>query len=64
MVADLAEQSGRARSGFNATIYNDVKEGFQPLSAQPPVLIATAQSGACFASDPALVSLGPTSSSP
>ncbi len=43
MVADLAEQSGRARSGFNATIYNDVKEGFQPLSAQPPVLIGTAQ---------------------
>ena len=32
----LAEQSGRARSGFNATIYNDVKEGLQPLSAQPP----------------------------
>jgi hypothetical protein len=39
----LAEQSGRARSGFNATIYNDVKEGFQQLSAQPPVLIGTAQ---------------------
>jgi len=39
----LAEQSGRARSGFNATIYNDVKEGSQPLSAQPPVLIGTAQ---------------------
>jgi hypothetical protein len=39
----LAEQSGRARSGFNATIYNDVKEGLQPLSAQPAVLIGTAQ---------------------
>ena len=39
----LAEQSGRARSGFNATIYNDVKEGRQPLSAQPPVLLGTAQ---------------------
>jgi hypothetical protein len=39
----LAEQSGRARSGFNATIYNDVKEGLQPLSAQPPVLLGTAQ---------------------
>ena len=32
----LAEQSGRARSGFNATIYNEVKEGLKPLSAQPP----------------------------
>ena len=39
----LAEQSGRARSGFNATVYNDVREGRQPLSAQPPVLIGTAQ---------------------
>jgi len=39
----LAEQSGRARSGFNGTIYNDVKEGFQPLGAQPPVLLGTAQ---------------------
>jgi pimeloyl-ACP methyl ester carboxylesterase len=39
----LAEQSGRARSGFNGTIYNEVKEGLQPLSAQPPVLIAGAQ---------------------
>jgi len=39
----LAEQSGRARSGFNATIYNDVKEGLQPLTAQPPVLLGTAQ---------------------
>jgi hypothetical protein len=39
----LAEQSGRARSGFNATIYNEVKEGLRPLSAQPPVLIGTAQ---------------------
>src|SRR5438132_824973 len=39
----LAEQSGRARSGFNATIYNDVKGGLQPLTAQPPVLLGTAQ---------------------
>jgi pimeloyl-ACP methyl ester carboxylesterase len=39
----LAEQSGRARSGFNGTIYNEVKEGLKPLSAQPPVLIGTAQ---------------------
>ena len=39
----LAEQSGRARSGFNATIYNDVKGGLRPLSAQPAVLIGTAQ---------------------
>lgn len=37
----LAEQSGRARSGFNGTIYNEVRQGLQPPSAQPPVLIAT-----------------------
>jgi hypothetical protein len=39
----LAEQSGRARSGFNGTSYNEVKEGLQPLTAQPPVLMATAE---------------------
>jgi hypothetical protein len=39
----LGEQSGRARSGFNGTIYNDVKKGLQPLTAQPPVLLGTAQ---------------------
>jgi hypothetical protein len=39
----LAEQSGRARSGFNGTIYNEVKLGLKPPSAQPFVLIATYQ---------------------
>ena len=39
----LAEQSGRARSGFNGTIYNEVRQGLQPPDAQPPVLIATYQ---------------------
>jgi pimeloyl-ACP methyl ester carboxylesterase len=39
----LAEQAGRAWSGFNGTIFNEVKEGEKPLSAQPPVLIGTAQ---------------------
>lgn len=39
----LAEQSGRARSGFNGTTYNEVKLGLQPPSAQPFVLIATYQ---------------------
>jgi len=39
----LAEQSGRARSGFNGTIFNQVKKGTQPVSAQPPVLLGTAQ---------------------
>jgi pimeloyl-ACP methyl ester carboxylesterase len=39
----LAEQSGRARSGFNGTVYNEVRQGLQPPSAQPPVLIATYQ---------------------
>lgn len=37
----LAEQSGRGRSGFRGTIFNDVKVGEKPLSAQPPVLLAT-----------------------
>jgi len=39
----LAEQSARARSGFNGTIYNEVKQGMQPPSAQPFVLTATYQ---------------------
>lgn len=39
----LAEQSARARSGFNGTIYNEVRQGLQPPTAQPPVLIATYQ---------------------
>jgi pimeloyl-ACP methyl ester carboxylesterase len=39
----LAEQSGRARSGFNGTIYNEVKLGQKPPSEQPFVLIATYQ---------------------
>lgn len=39
----LADQSGRARSGFNGTIFNQVKKGLQPVSAQPPVLIGTSQ---------------------
>jgi pimeloyl-ACP methyl ester carboxylesterase len=39
----LGEQAGRARSGFDATSFNEVKEGLKPLSAQPPILIGTAQ---------------------
>ena len=39
----LADQSARARSGFNGTIYNEVRQGLQPPGAQPPVLIATYQ---------------------
>ena len=37
----LADQSARARSGFNGTVFNEVKEGRKPPSAQPPVLLAT-----------------------
>ena len=39
----LAEQAGRGRSGFGGTIFNDVETGSKPLSAQPPVLLATYQ---------------------
>jgi pimeloyl-ACP methyl ester carboxylesterase len=39
----LAEQSGRARSGFNGTVYNEVKLGMKAPSEQPFVLIATYQ---------------------
>ena len=39
----LAEQSGRARSGFNGTIYNEVKLGMRTPSDQPFVLLATYQ---------------------
>jgi hypothetical protein len=39
----LAEQSGRARSGFNGTIYNEVKLGMRAPNEQPFVLIATYQ---------------------
>ena len=39
----LAEQAGRARSGFDATIFNEVRMGLRPLAEQPPVLIGTAQ---------------------
>ena len=39
----LAEQSGRARSGFNGTIYNEVKLGMRAPNEQPFVLLATYQ---------------------
>ena len=38
-----AEQSGRARSGFNGTIYNEVKLGMRAPNEQPFVLLATYQ---------------------
>ena len=37
----LAEQSGRARSGFNGTVYNEVKLGLRAPNEQPFVLLAT-----------------------
>ena len=36
----LAEQSGRARSGFNGTVYNEVKLGLRAPNEQPFVLLA------------------------
>jgi len=39
----LADQSSRARSGFNATIYNEVKLGIQPSTALPNILMGTHQ---------------------
>ncbi|HYT04758.1 MAG TPA: hypothetical protein VEM13_07735 [Gemmatimonadales bacterium] len=39
----LADQSSRARSGFNATIYNEVRVGLQPPTALPNILMATHQ---------------------
>ena len=39
----LAEQSGRARSGFNGTTYNEVKRGIRAPNEQPFVLLATYQ---------------------
>jgi hypothetical protein len=39
----LAEQSGRARSGFNTVGFNEVRDGLKPPTTQPLVLMATAQ---------------------
>jgi hypothetical protein len=39
----LGEQAGRARSGFDGTVFNQVRSGALPPSAQPPVLLGTAQ---------------------
>lgn len=39
----LAEQSGRARSGFNTVGFNEVRLGQNPPASQPLVLMATAQ---------------------
>src|SRR5882762_2991270 len=39
----MADQVGRARSGFDALQYQKAREGLQPLTAQPPVLLGTAQ---------------------
>jgi pimeloyl-ACP methyl ester carboxylesterase len=37
----LADQSGRARSGFNASIYNEVRVGEFPPTQLPNILMAT-----------------------
>ena len=37
----LAEQTGRARSGFNGTAFNQVKNGRLPPGAQPKVFLGT-----------------------
>jgi pimeloyl-ACP methyl ester carboxylesterase len=37
----MAEQTGRARSGFNATIFNQVRDGRVPPSKQPRVFLGT-----------------------
>ncbi|HEY0124070.1 MAG TPA: hypothetical protein VGC14_20380 [Rhizobium sp.] len=37
----MAEQTGRARSGFNATIFNQVRDGSVPPSKQPRVYLGT-----------------------
>ncbi|WP_210275441.1 hypothetical protein [Rhizobium sp. G21] len=37
----LAEQTGRARSGFNGTIFNQVKNKSLPPEAQPKVFLGT-----------------------
>jgi hypothetical protein len=39
----LAEQSGRARSGFNPAGFNEVRAGQKPPSEQRPMLLATYQ---------------------
>lgn len=39
----LAEQSGRARSGFNAAGFNEVQAGRLPLSEQRRIILATHQ---------------------
>jgi hypothetical protein len=37
----MADQVARARSGFDATKFNDVRQGLVPAAEQPPFLIAT-----------------------
>jgi pimeloyl-ACP methyl ester carboxylesterase len=39
----LADQVGRARSGFDGRLYNDVQAGLLPDSAQPPIRLTTDQ---------------------
>lgn len=39
----LVEQSGRARSGFDATAFNTARQGTTPASQQPAILLATSQ---------------------
>lgn len=39
----LGEQAGRARSGFDATRFNEVRRSQLPPTGQPPILIGTAQ---------------------
>jgi hypothetical protein len=36
----MIDQTGRARSGFDATTYNQVREGLVPITTQPSILIA------------------------
>jgi hypothetical protein len=36
----LAEQTGRARSGFNGVLFNEVREGKRPPGEQPRVLLS------------------------
>jgi hypothetical protein len=39
----MAEQTGRARSGFNGTLFNQVRDGSLPPADQPRVLLATTE---------------------
>jgi len=59
----LGEQSGRARSGFNGTIYNDVKKGCSRSPRSHRCCWAPRSSLERFRFGPSFGAVGPTSSS-